>query len=74
MGWRLTPAGKDAEGFEIKLDVTRRESGSDAAPERGVGVHAAMHWRARRARWGRRRSRDRRAGEGSADARTGGGG
>ena len=44
MGWRLTPAGKDAEGFEVNPDVTRRESGSDAAPEHGVGVRAAMRW------------------------------
>ena len=45
LGWRLTPAGAGAAGFEISLDATRSESANDdAAPEHGVMLRGSVRW------------------------------
>ena len=45
LGWRLTPAVPGDSGFEVNLDVTRREAaGGDATPEHGIMLRSTMRW------------------------------
>lgn len=38
MGWRMNAAAGGGGGFELRLDLTRREAGNDDAPEHGIGA------------------------------------
>ena len=42
MGWRMNAASGCGGGFELNLDVTRREG--DAGAEHGIGVRATTRW------------------------------
>ena len=44
IGWRLTSTVPDAPGFEVSLNVTRREAASDVAPEHGAMLRGALRW------------------------------
>jgi len=47
IGWRLTPAVRGDPGFEVNLDVTRREAANPVAgsrPEHGVMLRSAIRW------------------------------
>ncbi len=45
IGWRLTPAGAGAGGFEASLDATRSEpANDDGLPEHGVMLRGAVRW------------------------------
>ena len=43
MGWRLTPAGADAGGFELNLDAARRDRAGET-PEHRIGLGIAARW------------------------------
>ena len=45
LGWRLTPAGRNAGSFELHLEAVRREAANGgSAPEHGVGLQVTMRW------------------------------
>ena len=45
IGWRLTPAGARAAGFEVSLDATRSEpANADDPPVHGVMLRSALRW------------------------------
>ena len=45
LGWRLTPALRGAQGFEVNLDATRREPANDNGPvEHGIALRGAIRW------------------------------
>ncbi|MCY4504072.1 MAG: hypothetical protein OXE57_21300 [Alphaproteobacteria bacterium] len=45
IGWRLTPAGPTASGFEVNLDAVRRETVNGNEPaEHGVMLRSLVRW------------------------------
>ena len=44
MGWRMNAASGGAGGFELNLDVTRREAANDDGAEHGVGARLTTRW------------------------------
>ena len=45
LGWRLTPAGRNAGSFELRLEAVRREAANGGdAPEHGMGLRVTMRW------------------------------
>ena len=44
MSWRLTSAVRGDPGFEVNLDVTRREAANDNDAEHGVMLRSLFRW------------------------------